>query len=200
MALGTPVELNIDLHTLGVSALHTRYPKAALRNPNRNYKKNNERTIMRITKFYLLLLCCSLPYTLSSCASTAVSGNVYSTTQTGVMQDVQFGEVLSVRNVIIQQNSAETGQTAGGIIGALAGSEVGKGKGKIVGGVVGTVTGGAIGSIIDRSAQEEPGIEVTIKLESGRTVAIVQLAGEVFKTGEKIKVLTAQDGKTRVTH
>ncbi len=155
---------------------------------------------MKITKFYLLLLCCSLPFALVSCATNAISSNVYSTTQTGVMQDVQFGEVLSVRNVIIQKNSTDTGQTAGGIIGALAGNEVGKGKGKIVGGVVGTVTGSAIGSIIDRNAQAEAGIEVTIKLESGRTVAIVQLAGEAFKAGEKVKVLTTQDGTARVTH
>ena len=155
---------------------------------------------MKITRIYLLLVCCSTPYMMTGCASTAVSSNVYSTTQTGIMQDVQFGEVLSVRNVIIQQNSTDTGQAAGGIIGALAGSEAGKGKGKIVGGVVGSVTGGAIGSLIDRNAQAEPGVEITIKLDSGRTVAIVQLAGEVFEAGEKVKVLTIKNGIARVTH
>ena len=155
--------------------------------------------MMNIRMNIFLLAVCSALIT-AGCTNTATSSNVYSTNQAGVMQDVQFGEVISARNIIIQQNSTDTGQTAGGIIGALAGSEVGKGKGKIVGGVVGAVAGGAIGSVIDRNAQAQPGIEVTIKLESGRTVAIVQLAGETFRPSEKVKVLTAANGKARVTH
>lgn len=116
------------------------------------------------------------------------------------MQNVEFATVLGVRNIIIEQDSTETGKTAGGIIGAVAGSEAGKGKGRIVGGVVGAVAGSAIGSVIDRNAQAQPGIELTLKMDSGRTVAIVQLAGEVFTPGEKVKVLTTSDGQARVTH
>lgn len=155
---------------------------------------------MTIKKFSLLFAFCSAFSALTACSTTATSASVYSNAQTGVMQDVQFAEVIGVRNIVIRQNSMDTGQTTGGIIGALAGSEVGKGKGKVVGGVVGAVTGGAIGSLIDRNAEEQTGVELTVKLESGRTVAIVQLAGATFKAGEKVKILTTQDGKARVTH
>ena len=147
-----------------------------------------------------LLLLMPAAIGLSACTSNATSSNVYSTAQAGVMQDVKFGEVIGVRNISIQRNSTDTGQTAGGIIGALAGSEVGKGKGQIVGGVVGAVTGSAIGSVIDRNAQAQPGLEITLKMDSGRTVAIVQLVGETFRVGDKVKVLTGKDGKARVTH
>lgn len=156
---------------------------------------------MKIKYITILLLSISSTFTLSACSNTATSSNVYSAAQSGVMQDVQFAEVIGTRNIIIEQDSSDTGQTAGGLIGALAGSEVGKGKGQVLGGVVGAVAGGgAIGSIVDRNAQAQPGVEITLKLDSGRTVAIVQLAGEVFQPGEKVKVLTSKNGKTRVTH
>lgn len=155
---------------------------------------------MRTKKlFSLCVISCSL-IALSACSSSPTSSNVYSTNQAGVMQQVEFATVLGVRNIIIEKNSTETGQTAGGIIGAVAGSEVGKGKGRIVGGVVGAVAGSAIGSVIDRKAQAQPGIELTLKMDSGRTVAIVQLAGEAFHPGEKVKVLTTSNGQARVTH
>lgn len=147
----------------------------------------------------LCLISCSL-LMLSACSSSPTSSNVYSTAQAGVMQQVEFATVTGVRNIIIERNSTDTGQTAGGIIGAVAGSEVGKGKGRIVGGVVGAVAGSAIGSVIDRKAQAQPGIELTLQMDSGRTVAIVQLAGEMFHVGEKVKILTTGNGQARVTH
>jgi outer membrane lipoprotein SlyB len=147
----------------------------------------------------LCMVLCSV-LVLGACTSAPSSSNVYTTSQAGKMQNVEFGTVLGVRNIIIEQNSTEVGTTAGGVIGAVAGSEAGKGKGRIVGGVVGAVAGSAIGSVIDRNAQARPGIELTLKMESGRTVAIVQLAGEQFTPGEKVKVLTTGDGQARVTH
>lgn len=147
----------------------------------------------------LCLLSLSL-VTLSACSSSPTSSNVYSTGQAGVMQEVQFATVIGVRNIIIEKNSTDTGQTAGAVIGAVAGSEVGKGKGRIVGGVVGAVAGSAIGSVIDRNAQARPGLELTLKMENGRTVAIVQLVGEEFSPGDRVKVLTTGNGQARVTH
>ncbi|MEZ5448092.1 MAG: glycine zipper 2TM domain-containing protein [Thiolinea sp.] len=154
--------------------------------------------IIRTTTTLLLLGTTLLGVT--ACSNAPTSSDVYSTASTGVLQEVKFGEVLGVRNIIIEQNSTETGQAAGGIIGAVAGSEVGKGKGRIVGGVVGAVAGSAIGSVVDRNVQARPGVELTLRMDSGRTVAIVQLAGEVFQPGERVKVLTDRNGRARVTH
>lgn len=145
-----------------------------------------------------IVMCSAL--VVGACSNTPSSSNVYTSSQAGQMQNVEFATVLAVRNIIIEQNSTEAGKTAGGVIGAVAGSEVGKGRGRIVGGVVGAVAGSAIGSVVDRNVQARPGIELTLKMDSGRTVAIVQLAGEVFAPGEKVKVLTTADGQARVTH
>lgn len=140
----------------------------------------------------------ALSVMLSACTNPP-SGNTYSTTEAGKMQDVQFGTVVSVRDVMIEQNSTDTGQVTGAMIGGVAGSEVGKGKGKVVGSIAGAVAGGAIGSIIDRNAQAKPGVEVIIELDSGRTVALVQLADQEFVEGDEVKIIT-RDGKSRVTH
>ena len=155
---------------------------------------------MKIKQTAILFLSIFSTLTLSACAHNATATNVYSNAQSGLMQDVQIAEVVSIRKIIIEQSPKGTGQTAGGLIGALAGSEVGKGKGQIVGGVLGAIASGVVGSIVDRNAQAQPGVEITLKLKSDRTVAIVQPVGEVFEPGEKVKVLTSKNGEVRVTH
>lgn len=150
------------------------------------------------TGYTLLLL---LPLTLGVSACTnAPSSLTYSTVEAGTLQEVQYGTVTGLRNVVIRQNSAETGKVAGGIIGGVAGSEVGEGKGRIVGSVTGAVVGGAIGTVLDRTIQDQNGVEITVRLQDGRTVAIVQLPHERFQLGEQVKLLTNREGKARVTH
>ncbi|MFM2319094.1 MAG: hypothetical protein RLZZ215_1715 [Pseudomonadota bacterium] len=136
---------------------------------------------------------------LASCSAPAPSSNVYSTTQAGTLQEVQFGTVVAVRSVSIQQNSSETGQVAGGIIGGVAGSDLGQGKGQVVGSVAGAVAGGAIGSLIDRATEVKPGLEITVKLQNDKIVALAQIADEIFQVGDSVKILT-NNGKSRVVH
>lgn len=137
--------------------------------------------------------------TVTNCTNPAPSSNIYSTTQAGTLQEVQFGTVVAVRPVSIQQNSSETGQVAGGIIGGVAGSDLGQGKGQVVGSVAGAVAGGAIGSLIDRATEVKPGLEITVKLQNDKIVALAQIADEMFQVGDSVKILT-NNGKSRVVH
>lgn len=146
---------------------------------------------------YLFVISLTTGY-LAGC-TVAPSSNRYSTTQAGTLQEVQFGTVVAVRPVMIEQNSSETGQVAGGIIGGVAGSEVGQGKGQIVGSVAGAVAGSAIGSIIDRASEAKPGLEITVKLQNERIVALAQIADEMFQVGDSVKILSS-NGKSRVVH
>lgn len=153
---------------------------------------------MKPYKSYLAMLVLPLAVVALTACETVPSSNVYTTAQAGTLQEVQFGTVVAVRNITIQQNSSETGELAGGIIGAVAGSEVGKGKGQIVGGVAGAVAGGAIGSIIDRNVQARAGLEITVRLQDGRTVAVAQVADQSFNIGDDVRIIS-QNGKARVT-
>ncbi len=136
---------------------------------------------------------------LVGCA-TPTSSNTYTTEQAGTLHEVQYGTVVGLRHVMIQEDGSETGKVAGGVIGGVAGSELGEGKGQIVGSVAGAVIGGTVGMVVDKSLQAKPGIEITIRLEDGKNVALAQLADETFQIGDQVKILTAKNGKARVAH
>lgn len=140
-----------------------------------------------------------LPVALGAC-SIMPSSTTYTTAQAGTLQEVKYGTVTGLRNVMIREDNAETGKVAGGVIGGVAGNDIGEGRGQIIGSVAGAVVGGTVGMAVDRAIQSKPGIEVTVRLEDGRTVAIAQLADERFLVGDQVKVLTSQDGKARITH
>jgi len=110
-----------------------------------------------------------------------------------------MGVVESVREVKIEGAKTGIGSTAGAVVGGVAGSEVGKGKGAIVGSVIGAVAGGVAGAAVEEGATRQPGIEVTVRLDSGRMIAVTQAADEEFKVGERVRILSGS-GVTRVTH
>ena len=65
--------------------------------------------------------------------------------------------------------------------------------------VLGAVAGGIAGQAIEQGTTRRTGVEITIKLDSGALLAIVQEADEAFKSGERVRILS--DGVTsRVTH
>jgi outer membrane lipoprotein SlyB len=114
-------------------------------------------------------------------------------------QHVRFGVVEAVRDVRIRPGNTGVGSTAGAFIGGIAGSHVGGGSGEIVGAIAGTVIGSIIGYNVEQQANEIPGIEVTVLLDSGKYIAVVQQAGEPFRTGDRVRVLSGRDA-VRVTH
>jgi outer membrane lipoprotein SlyB len=134
---------------------------------------------------------------LSACA-TGVGGDDYSREQTRREQTVRLGVVDSVREVKIEGTRSGVGAVAGGAVGGVAGSTVGQGRGSTVGAVLGSVAGGVAGQAAEQGATRQTGLEITVKLDSGRLIAVTQAAGESFKPGDRVRVLS--DGATtRVT-
>jgi len=114
-------------------------------------------------------------------------------------QSVRFGVVESVREVRITPHDTGVGTAGGAALGMVAGSNVGGGSGQVAGAIGGAILGGIIGNNIERSANEHPGIEITVLLDSGRYISIVQGAEEPFRAGERVRILSGR-GATRVTH
>ncbi len=137
---------------------------------------------------------------LSACAGGLGSGD-YERTQTRGVQEVQMGTVESVREVKIEGTKSGIGSTAGAVVGGVAGSDVGGGKGQIVGGVIGAVIGGVAGAAVEEGTTKQKGVEITLKLDSGRLIAVTQAAepNEIFKVGERVRILSG-GGVTRVSH
>jgi outer membrane lipoprotein SlyB len=136
---------------------------------------------------------------LAGCATPQESGNVYNSYQAMHEQDVRTGVVESVRNVVITSPETGVGTATGAALGGLAGSEVGGGKGSWAAGIVGAVAGGLAGQHVEQGSGRRPGFEITVHLDSGELRAIVQPADEMFRPGERVRLVS--DGvMTRVTH
>lgn len=135
---------------------------------------------------------------LVGCAS-GTGGKDYSRAQTRTVQEVQMGMVESVREVNIEGTKTPIGAGAGAVVGGVAGSTVGSGKGSVVGAAVGAVLGGLGGAAVEEGVTRNKGVEITVKLDSGRLIAITQSADETFQVGDRVRVLSG-GGTTRVSH
>ncbi|HET7160939.1 MAG TPA: glycine zipper 2TM domain-containing protein, partial [Burkholderiales bacterium] len=123
----------------------------------------------------------------------------YSRDQARREQTVRMGQVESVREVRLEGTRSAVGPAAGAVVGGIAGSTVGSGRGSAVGAVVGAVAGGVAGQAAEQGVTAKRGVEVMVKLDNGKLIAIVQEAGETFRPGDRVRILS--DGATsRVTH
>ncbi len=145
-----------------------------------------------------LLIGLSLATLLTACA-TSNSGDVYTREQTRQAQTVRMGVVESVRQVKIEGTKSGIGAGTGAVVGGVAGSTMGGGKGKILTTVIGAVAGGLAGSAAEEGLMKTDGLEITVKLDNGSMLAIVQEATEQFHPGERVRVLDG-NGATRVSH
>jgi outer membrane lipoprotein SlyB len=103
--------------------------------------------------------------------TTKSSLPVYSTGQTGTPLTVQRGRVVAVRDVIIKPpTSASSGVGPGAQVGAAVVTSVITGGTHALGNVIGNVVGGPLGGKLD----EKIGEEITIEVEGGRTIVVVQ--------------------------
>jgi outer membrane lipoprotein SlyB len=151
---------------------------------------------MPASKSFIALAACAL--LAGGCAHPAGSADYRSYEVMGE-QSVRFGVVETVREVRIQPRDSGAGGAAGAFIGGIAGSHAGRGSGNIVGAIGGAIIGSIVGHNIERSANEVPGVELTVLLDSGKYIAVVQQADESFRAGDRVRVLSGHRS-TRVTH
>jgi outer membrane lipoprotein SlyB len=134
---------------------------------------------------------------LSGCPAS-MSGGAYARGQVREAQDVRLGYVESVREVQIEGTRSGVGALSGAALGGLAGSNIGGGRGQIAGTVGGAVLGGLAGSAIEQGVTRQPGLEITVRLDNGRMIAVTQAADQPFFPGDRVRLLTGQDGTARV--
>ena len=112
---------------------------------------------------------------------------------------VEYGVIESARAVNIRPGQTRVGMVTGALLGGIGGSQIGGGTAaNIAGGVAGAVAGGMLGSAIQGS-QNTPGVELTIKMNAGNTIAVVQPGSpQEFPVGTNVQVVS--DGtNTRVS-
>lgn len=148
-------------------------------------------------KLSLCVVFAGLLVMLGGCMST-LTGDSYSRDEARRPQTVQFGMVEYVRPVVIEGTKTGVGAGTGAVVGGIGGSTVGGGRGQAVATVLGAVAGGVAGGMAEEAATKKQGVEITVRLDSGQIVAIVQQASATtFNVGDRVRVLTL-NGETRV--
>ncbi|MDR3214624.1 MAG: glycine zipper 2TM domain-containing protein [Azoarcus sp.] len=135
---------------------------------------------------------------LTGCASD-LGGDAYSRREARQVMQVRFATVESVRPVLLEGTKTPVGAVAGAAVGGIAGSALGRGRGSAIGSVVGAVAGGLGGAAVEEAVTRERGMEVTVRLDHGEYLAVVQAdRGEDFQPGERVR-LVGSGGAARVT-
>lgn len=95
--------------------------------------------------------------------------------QVNVLRNVQTGTVMDVRPVVIEGENTYIGTGAGGATGAIAASsQIGRGTGAALAGVAGGTLGAIAGREVEEMLTRQDGFEITIQLDSGRVVSVIQ--------------------------
>ncbi len=129
-------------------------------------------------------------FSLTGCVS-GLEGSSYSRSEARHIQRVEFGAVLSTKPVIIEGQRTDWGELSGVIIGGIAGSSVGEGKGQQIATTLGAIGGAVAASVVEEKATRVQGLELTVKMDSGKILSIVQEVDEInqFQKGQRVRIL-----------
>jgi outer membrane lipoprotein SlyB len=141
----------------------------------------------------------SLILNISGCASSK-AGDVYTRDEARRVMTFREGVLVGIKEVKLEGTKTPIGAGAGVVVGGVAGSTIGEGKGAVVGAVLGAVVGGLAGAATEEGLTREKALELTVKLDNGESMIIVQGMGDdKFKEGERVRVVNS-NGTMRVTH
>lgn len=137
---------------------------------------------------------------LAGCAANPY-GDAYNVNDARQMQQVYYGTVTRTQAVTLNGNGNGIGSLAGGAIGGILGSDVGGGTGSEIASIGGALLGGYLGNQAGNQVTKRNGVNLTIKMDSGRTVSIVQQVNPnvMFHSGERVQVNVDPNGTSRVT-
>ncbi len=134
---------------------------------------------------------------LGGCASPQ-SGTNFSRSEALHAQKTFYGTIESVTEGNIDGTKTGIGTVAGGALGGVAGHGIGKGAGRDIATVGGVIVGAIAGSIAEEAATRQKAYSLTVKLDDGRVMTIVQNASTPFVQGQRVKVLEAAENRMRV--
>jgi outer membrane lipoprotein SlyB len=111
---------------------------------------------------------------------------------------VYYGTVLAVSPVTIEGTQSGAGTIAGGVVGGIAGNTVGGGHGRALATAAGAIGGALLGTAIEEGATSVDGLEITVELDNGEIIAVVQAADVPFYIGDRVRIVRGAGGMMRV--
>lgn len=152
---------------------------------------------VRITSVSSLLLAMVL---VTGCSSPSLTGDTYSRSEARQTQRVNYGVIVNARPVVIEGESSVGGKVAGAVMGGLLGNQIGSGSGNTIATAAGVIAGSTAASSMQESASRAQGLELTIDLENGQTISVVQEVEhlEQFMAGDRVQI-SGNGRNTRVS-
>lgn len=142
--------------------------------------RNQQLIMMSLVGYFVLCAgCAQNPY-----------GTAYTSADARQVQSVQTGTIVKLNPVTIDGAGNAVGTIAGAAVGGILGSDVGEGKGSDLAAIAGGVLGGMLGNKAGEAVSRKQGVNITIKLDNGRTIAIVQQVdpNAVFQVGNRVNI------------
>ena len=127
------------------------------------------------------------------------SGQVYSRDHAMQAQTVENGTVESVKQVTLEGTKSRTGTVTGAVAGGVLGSTIGSHEGKTVATVLGALAGAAAGTAAEEGLTKKAALEIVVNKDNGGTIVVVQEADVMIVAGDRVRIITAPDGTTRIS-
>ena len=126
--------------------------------------------------------------------TTPDSANVYSKSEMRRPAKVRSGVIEQIRPVKME-DAMGVGVVSGAAIGGIAaGSSIGRGNGSLIAGIAGALLGGILGDKIERGVVRKEALEITVRMQNGERLVIVEDADIALHAGQSVDVI--DDGKT----
>ena len=151
-----------------------------------NYAKRHPR--IASTPIAALTFAALAASALTGCANRSMSSKTFPSSSAQAVWNVEYGEVVDVRTVEVEGEFSLLGILVGSAVGHAAGMEISNSRNA---GAVGGLAGAVAGASIEKAVSGMDGMQITVELDSGRTIAIVQDDEDQFQDGERVRVLTA---------
>ena len=136
---------------------------------------------------------------LAGCASQ--TGQSYSSDQTRRASEVQMGIITHLNAAYIDNNPTLLGSLGGAVVGGVVGGTIGSGRGRTLATLGGSIIGALAGAGVEKALNSKDALEITVMLDNGTTLAIVQELGDEersFLVGSRVRVLFGAGDSARV--
>jgi outer membrane lipoprotein SlyB len=122
------------------------------------------------------------------------------------IEGVYYGAVIDVAEVTVVEDPSFAGPVIGGAVGAIVGSRLGGmltgplsgSTGNLLFTAAGIVVGAEAGSDIQKRRYRA--MQITMELNNGKILVVVQGFDEYFVRGDKVRILHMGEGRARVQH
>ena len=108
--------------------------------------------------------------------------------QAGEIETVLLGKIIQLESVVLE-GDRDLGAAAGAAVGGDLGSD--NDKAPLAAGVIGALIGSAVGAEIGAKVNEKRAVELTIELDNGKIISIVQEVSDKYSffEGQRVKVV-----------